>query len=189
MTRIPCSAMSQRPQSLPLPVSGGVQKKTSMQGKQHDCAIPLPCSFLLLLLLFFLVFLETIGMSVPTSGACGHVVGLSNLGNTCFFNAVVQCLARTGPLRSELVHQLAPTTEFVLPACPLLPLPPPRNGGSATPDKKSAEGNEEGNDDDEEEDEEEEGNDDEDEEEGSGSGSGDASQPRRRRKAAKKPAQ
>ena len=71
------------------------------------------------------------------TGSCGTTVGLANLGNTCFFNSVMQCLARTGPLRSELLHQLAPTTPFTVGPCRLLHDPPPASASSSRPSSRA----------------------------------------------------
>ncbi|GMR56788.1 hypothetical protein PMAYCL1PPCAC_26984, partial [Pristionchus mayeri] len=51
-------------------------------------------------------FIRTRGLSAASSlSASGSVVGLRNLGNTCFVNTAVQCLSRVEPLTSTLLRK------------------------------------------------------------------------------------
>lgn len=68
-----------------------------------------------------------------SSGGCGALTGLANLGNTCFFNSVMQCIARTAPLQSAVAHNMAATGTIVtLPSCRLPPMPVDEKGITRT---------------------------------------------------------
>lgn len=56
-----------------------------------------------------------IARRVQTVEQLPRVRGLTNLGNTCFFNAVLQCLAQTPYLLDVLRESSEPGEEFVLP--------------------------------------------------------------------------
>ena len=52
-----------------------------------------------------LFFLATADIRFPESGGR---VGISNLGNTCFMNSMLQCLGQTGEMASIFLHMKNP---------------------------------------------------------------------------------